>query len=319
MKYIINILIIIFLLLTNVHSQDIKKELSELKTLYETGILTKEEYDAAKKIVSEKGYKEKVIKSKKKKKIEENKTQIEIVKKKKENDINQKSRIERNKIWNDKIKTALKNEKNKPFCKVVIKRKKDEKVNYCIKESDVLKLGYYEKLIPPDYILKEMRGCKTGACIRKKAGSKIFEYFVQRDEKYHAKHPGDIIKGMAWFEIFFLDKLKRNKNKIDEYFQKSGQLNLTKQKNIYSLIQTNKGRIKMREALGFTVYDDMYYVMENQWLLGEFLNKDKLKAVKVDIGENMKKKKKLIEKYQVTLAKYKEKLEEQKKINENKF
>ena len=100
MKYIINILIIIFLLLTNVHSQDIKKELSELKTLYETGILTKEEYDAAKKIVSEKGYKEKVIKSKKKKKIEENKTQIEIVKKKKENDINQKSRIERSKIWN---------------------------------------------------------------------------------------------------------------------------------------------------------------------------------------------------------------------------
>ena len=123
MKYIINILIIIFLLLTNVHSQDIKKELSELKTLYETGVLTKEEYDAAKKIVSEKGYKEKVIKSKKKKKIEENKTQIEIVKKKKENDINQKSRIERSKIWNDKIKTALKNEKNKPFCKVVTKRK----------------------------------------------------------------------------------------------------------------------------------------------------------------------------------------------------
>ena len=39
----------------------------------------------------------------------------------------------------------------------------------------------------------------------------------------------------------------------------------------------NNGRIKMREALGFTLYDDTLYVINSEWLLGEFLNKDKLK------------------------------------------
>jgi hypothetical protein len=70
----------------------------------------------------------------------------------------------------------------------------------------------------------------------------------------------------------------------------------------------------MREALGFTVYDDIYDVIEGEWLLAEFLNKDKLKASKVKISADMKKKKLLIEKYKSTLAKYKKKLEEEKQI-----
>ena len=74
----------------------------------------------------------------------------------------------------------------------------------------------------------------------------------------------------------------------------------------------NNGRIKMREALGFTMFDNTRDVIDGQLLLGNFLNKDKLKSIKVDISPEMRKKKILITKYQQTLAKYKAKLEEKK-------
>ena len=75
----------------------------------------------------------------------------------------------------------------------------------------------------------------------------------------------------------------------------------------------------MREALGFTIFDDVEEVINNQILLGNFLNKDKLEVKKINISESMKEKKFLIEKYQKTLAKYKAKLEEQKNKWKNLF
>ena len=86
---------------------------------------------------------------------------------------------------------------------------------------------------------------------------------------------------------------------------------------IYSLIKLNNGRIKMRNALGFTVYNDLYEVIEGQWLLAEFLNKDRLQVSRVLMSPEMLKRKELIEKYKTVLAKYKKKLNEEKdkKVN----
>ena len=60
------------------------------------------------------------------------------------------------------------------------------------------------------------------------------------------------------------------------------------------------------------MFDNTRDVIDGQLLLGNFLNKDKLKSIKVDISPEMRKKKILITKYQQTLAKYKAKLEEKK-------
>ena len=89
---------------------------------------------------------------------------------------------------------------------------------------------------------------------------------------------------------------------------------------IYSLIKMNKSRIKMREALGFSLYDRLEDVIAKQILLAEFLNKDQLKVVENKISVKLIKRKELIDRYKSVLTRYKEKLEEekQKKINENK-
>ena len=84
---------------------------------------------------------------------------------------------------------------------------------------------------------------------------------------------------------------------------------LSGKKEVFEPIQENKIRMHI---CGMTVYDDLETVLKNQWLLGEFLNNDKLKVKKVKIDPELKKRKLLLEKYKTTLTRYKKKLEERK-------
>ena len=133
-----------------------------------------------------------------------------------------------------------------------------------------------------------------------------------------------MIQGMAWFELLYLDKLKKAEKSINRFLKDDYNENHTlfnyktrDQKKLESLIKMNQGRIKMREALGFSLYENTSEVISQQWLLGEFLNKDKLKITKVTLTPEMEKRKELIERYKSVLAKYKAKLEEEKQ-NKNK-
>ena len=218
--------------------------------------------------------------------------------------------------FEQKVLAALELEKvNKVNC--IINDKLDifkgEKRNFCIKKSDIIKLGEFndfEKF--PVNMRKAAKGCKTGNCIRKAAGKNVYKLFVQKKERYHSKNPGDIIYGMAWFELLYLDSLKKAQKALKRY--NNNKMNtLTKSKDmkkIYSLIKMNNGRIKMREALGLSLYDDLELVLKNHWLLGDFLNNDTLAVEKVALDPELKKRKLLLDKYKTTLSKYKKKLEE---------
>ena len=220
-----------------------------------------------------------------------------------------------------KLEAALEKEKNSKI-KCVINEKpkklKGEKYNYCIKKSDIIKLGKYQTFENfPKKMIDTIKGCKTNICIRQEAGKRVYKLFVTMGERYHSRHPGDIIYGMAWFEILYLGRLKKAKNSLERYSNNkyegiSKSKKKSDEKKIYSLIKMNKSRLKMRNALGMTVYDDLETVLKNQWLLGEFLNNDKIKVKKVKIDPELKKRKLLLEKYKTTLTRYKKKLEERK-------
>ena len=232
-------------------------------------------------------------------------------------------------IWEKNVLAAIEKEKSDPYCKLVDKQsslllalikekdKKDFETNLCIKKSDILKLGEYIKFNAPMFILDEMKNCKSNTCIGSKAGKNVYKIFVQKKAIYHAKYPGDMIKGMAWFEILYQTKFEKLQKILKRYEDQNykGTAKFKKkdhEREIYSLIKLNRGRVKMRNALGFTLYDDLYEVIEGQWLLAEFLNKDKLEISKVKMTPEMFKRKELIEKYKTVLAKYKKKLDEEK-------
>ena len=80
----------------------------------------------------------------------------------------------------------------------------------------------------------------------------------------------------------------------------------------------NNGRIKMRQALGYSLYDETEDVIAAQWLLGEFMNKDKLKSVKNEsFTSDFKKRKELMDKYKDALARFNKKLKEKRSEAKN--
>jgi hypothetical protein len=169
--------------------------------------------------------------------------------------------------WEKNILEAIEKESSDPYCKLVDKKPKLNelkfKKNYCIKKSDILKLGKYKRFNTPQFLLTEMKNCKSNTCLADKAGKNVYKIFVQKTPIYHAKYPGDMIKGMVWFEILYQTKLKKLQKIIKRYEDQTYEgLWKLKKKNhesqIYSLIKLNNGRIKMRNALGFTVYNDLY-------------------------------------------------------------
>ena len=124
---------------------------------------------------------------------------------------------------------------------------------------------------------------------------------------------------MAWFEIVYLAKHKKTMPAIERYIEyKRGNYNykLRKKKDeakIDSLIKMNKARENMRVAMGLSLEDDLAKVLRRHWLLGDFIANDQVKVNKVKMNPEIKKRKKLLTKYQAALKKYKTKLEEEKK------
>ena len=122
---------------------------------------------------------------------------------------------------------------------------------------------------------------------------------------------------MAWFEIFYLEKLRKNKDQIARYLENGptgykSKFKMQKDVNsLHGLINMNKGRKKMRDALGFSLDDDLELVLRQEWLLGEFLNHDEYKVKRVGLNSDLKKRKTLLEKYLASIKKYKEKLSDE--------
>ena len=201
----------------------------------------------------------------------------------------------------------------------------------CIKISDVIDFGKYKeiKIFPQGMLTRKL----NSLMLSKKAGQEVYKAFVQRGPRYQTKYPGTMILGMSWYEIFYLGELKKNK-KIINRFLEFGPDNYIKYKNKFDpigsaiaknkpkhlfnqdvkklnkLITTNKGRIKMREALGFTKDDFVEEVIKGEWLLGTFLNNDKLKVKKVVLSSDLQKRKVLLARYKSAIGAYKKKLKE---------
>lgn len=182
-------------------------------------------------------------------------------------------------------------------------------------------LGVYQEFNAyPSGMLEKFGSCTKQFCRGKKAGKNVYKYFVQKSELWNQRHPGDMIYGMAWFEIMYLEKLRTNKKQIERFFDdqyglKAYASERAKKRDIkalHSLVKMNKGRIKMREALGLSLNDSLAKVLNQHWLLGDFLNNNSLKIKKVKLDPALKKRKDLLTEYKSAVKKYKTKLEDEK-------
>ena len=215
-----------------------------------------------------------------------------------------------------KIKKSLLLNKDKKKKNSIFKKNKDP-----ILEEDLEKLEVYNKEIFEKEFLEyapeviEFFGKSSNVISRGKKAGKFMSMEFNRSEQGQQRFPGQMIKAMAAFEIFYIDSLRKNRKSLERYKANKGKKYLRKssdEANIRSLISTNKGREKMRKALGMDLDTPRKEAIKKFWYLGEFLDLgEALKNDKYETG--LDKRKKLLIEYKQKISLLKEKIKDEQK------
>ena len=168
-------------------------------------------------------------------------------------------------------------------------------------------LGEFQELTkyPKGFEEKHMKGCKSWKCISDKSANAMGLIF-KRTDFYNQKNPGNQIYGMAYFEIFYLNKLKKNRSALEK-FKAEWPKKIVNGKKIASLIKTNESRKTMRAALGIDIKASPEEAINTYWTLADFLQKGNVEKVKVD--ESLKKRQRVISNFKNSLGQLKRKIE----------
>ena len=196
-------------------------------------------------------------------------------------------------------------------------KKKEKEV---IKIEDVYALGTPIKIedLPKGMIKAFGKSCTNFICRTNKATGIMSKSF-SRGESYNGRHPDNMIKAMAYFELFYMGQLRKNSHALAQYkeYHDEGK----KQKSgieakVRSLIGSNKGRKAMREALGMTIELDPAIAIKRFWALGALLALGEPKEI--EISKDMKERAEIMKRYAAILGKMQKKLEEEKEEREKK-
>ena len=121
-----------------------------------------------------------------------------------------------------------------------------------------------------------------------------------RKGTYFDRYGGAQLYGMAYFELFYLNSLKKSTRRIDKFLE-----NWPEQKGsreVISVLKLNKSRKKMREALGMDLNTPVEEAMMRFWTLGDFLNQGK--ANKREVNKEIKQRRKLLVQYKKAISSF---------------
>ncbi len=154
----------------------------------------------------------------------------------------------------------------------------------------------------PEALEKKLTlGCSAFSCAGDTA-TKEMSLIFGRDPDYNLRHPGNVLYGIALFEIFYQNKLKDDEKKIKQFIETFDDKKKYKDE-IVALLKLNDSRKKMRATLGIDLNTEIEEVIENFWVMGDFLEAGKINEQYVDI--ELKKREKLLTKYQEKLNSFK--------------
>ena len=283
MKKYLSIILTSFFLCFGAEAKNLEQKKLELKKIYEAGGITKVEYNKSQDFIKN---------SEEKTKEEKSKQTFHLSKK------------ENFKVGSlyQKFKDQKKDKKDKEE----ITLKKIEELGQIIKFDNT----YYTEGMTKVF----SKGCNSFKCEGQDAGKFLSKVFG-RSKEWGQRNPGQMIKAMAMFEVFYGSKLWYAKKSIERYKEdnyKGAKKFFYKEKDekeIRSLIGINKGRKSMREALTMNLETPTKEAMKKFWLLGEFLDLGTgVKHKKLD--KDLKERKELLEAYKNKITKLKKKLKD---------
>ena len=172
--------------------------------------------------------------------------------------------------------------------------------DYVLKEIKLLGSFKEPERYPESFKDEFFKECKKFSCIGNKATKKMSEVFA-KSQKYNLKNPGNQIKGMALFEIYYLNVLRKDEKKI-AIFLENWPNKKKKTKEVIKLIKLNKSREKMRNALGMDLNTSVEDAIEVYSIMANFLNMGTPKEQ--EISKELKLRNKFLENYKSVVSKF---------------
>jgi len=276
MKNIIKVISLIILISGFAHA-DIVEKLTSLNNLYKEGAINKEEFFKAKSILLQNKDKE------------ENKNKIEKVKKKK------KEKKKKNKI-----------------IKEVKKKKNEDLTKTYISLTEFSELGAYKKIENyPDGLFKIKSSPKMMA---KEAMMGMYQTFVQKP-KLMEKYPENMMKAMAYFEIFYNYQLKEKERSLKKFKKNYPEISWRTKKDVKTLYSLNFAKKSMRNALSLNMDNNLKESLDRYVFMHDFLQPAEKITHKLSSEE--KKLKKFSTKFKQVYGKFKKTLEAKSEIRIN--
>ena len=108
--------------------------------------------------------------------------------------------------------------------------------------------------------------------LAKSAAQEMYKTFVQH-KNLNEKNPENMMKAMAYFEVFYNNKLKEEKSAIEDYEQNFPNVKKTSKKTIQSLFSLTQAKKSMRKSIGLTLDDNIEDALEKYMHMHSFLGK----------------------------------------------
>ena len=107
--------------------------------------------------------------------------------------------------------------------------------------------------------------------LAKEATQEMYKIFVQ-NKNLQEKYPENMMKGMAYFEVFYNNKLREEKKAIEDYYTNYPDVKKSSKKSIQSLYSLNQAKKSMRESVGLTLNDNLEEALTRYMHMYNFLS-----------------------------------------------
>jgi hypothetical protein len=133
------------------------------------------------------------------------------------------------------------------------------------------------------------------------------------------KYPENMMRGMGYFEFFYMDQLDQKKKTIERFKAAYPKVKSHHRKEMKSLYSLNQARKSMREAMGLTLEDDPEVALEHYMTMYDFLSQSEKKNNKLTGSEKRLKKESANFKKHYGLFKKTVQLKSEKRIDQKTF
>ena len=130
-------------------------------------------------------------------------------------------------------------------------------------------IGKYKEISSyPDGLFKNLKF--SPSMLAKKSTQEMYKVFVQ-NKNLQEKYPENMMKAMAYFEVFYNRKLKDEKLAIQDYQENFPNVKKSSKKSIQSLYSLTQAKKSMRESVGLTLNEGIEEALIKYMHMHDFL------------------------------------------------